>query len=45
VQQGNAEDFAAGVTGKALPAGDPAAEFHGGSICAIEWAGDARRID
>ena len=45
VPRDNAEDYANEVAGKAPPAGDPAAEFHGGSFCALEWTGDARRID
>jgi uronate dehydrogenase len=41
----NAEDYAAELESIAPPAGDPAAEFHGGAFCALEFSGDARRID
>jgi uronate dehydrogenase len=40
----NAEDFAATIAGKTAPPG-PEAEFHGGPFCALEYSGDARRID
>lgn len=43
--QDNAEDYARELEGKMPPPGDPAADFHGGSFCALEFSGDARRID
>lgn len=42
--QDNAEDFAAELAGKTPPPGDPAAEFHGGPFCALEFEGDLSRI-
>jgi uronate dehydrogenase len=45
VARDDAEAYAEKVKGKAPPSGDPAAEFHGGSFCALEWSGDASRID
>lgn len=44
VPRDNAEQFADEVAGKAPRPGDPAAEFHGGSFCALEWTGDMQRI-
>lgn len=44
VPRDDAEAYAASVAGKAPPAGDPAALFHGGSFCALEWSGDADAI-
>lgn len=41
----NAEQYAAELVAKTPPAGDPAADFHGGAFCALEFAGDARQID
>ncbi len=43
--QDNAEEFARELAGKSPPAGDPAADFHGGAFCALEFAGDSRRIE
>jgi len=43
--QDNAEEFAPELAGKTAPPGDPAAEFHGGPFCALEFAGDMSRID
>jgi uronate dehydrogenase len=43
--QDNAEEFAQELAGKISPAGDPAAEFHGGPFCALEFAGDMSKID
>jgi uronate dehydrogenase len=43
--QDNAEQYAAELVAKMPPAGDPAKEFHGGAFCALEFAGDMRRID
>jgi uronate dehydrogenase len=40
----NAEDYAATIAGKTAPPG-PEAEFHGGPFCALEFTGDAKRID
>jgi len=41
----NAEQYAAELEAKTPPAGDPAADFHGGAFCALEFTGDARLID
>jgi uronate dehydrogenase len=41
----NAEQYAAELATKSPPAGDPAADFHGGPFCSLEFTGDARRID
>ena len=41
----NAEQYAAELESKKPPAGDPAAEFHGGAFCGLEFTGDARRIE
>ena len=41
----NAEQYAAELAGKTPPAGDPAADFHGGAFCGLEFTGDARQID
>jgi uronate dehydrogenase len=41
----NAEQYATELEGKTPPAGDPAADFHGGAFCGLEFAGDAKRID
>jgi uronate dehydrogenase len=41
----NAEHFAAALEAKRPPAGDPAAEFHGGAFCSLEFTGDPQRID
>ena len=43
--QDNAEQYAAELAAKTPPAGDPAREFHGGAFCALEFVGDARRIE
>ena len=43
--QDDAERYAAELEGKTGPAGDPAVDFHGGSFCALEFAGDSRRIE
>ena len=43
--QDNAEQYAAELAAKTPPAGDPAADFHGGAFCGMEFAGDVRRID
>ncbi|MEO8442161.1 MAG: NAD(P)-dependent oxidoreductase [Betaproteobacteria bacterium] len=43
--QDNAEAFAHELEGKAPPPGDPAAIFHGGAFCGLEFKGDVRRID
>lgn len=43
--QDNSEQYAAELESKIPPAGDPAREFHGGAFCALEFAGDAQRID
>lgn len=40
----NAEDYAAAIAGKTAPPG-PEAQFHGGPFCAMEFIGDAQRID
>lgn len=40
----NAEQYAAELESKKPAAGDPAAEFHGGAFCGLEFAGDSRRI-
>jgi len=40
----NAEDYAAAIAGKLAPPG-PEADFHGGPFCALEFTGDAKRID
>jgi uronate dehydrogenase len=45
VPRDNAEQYAAELVGKGPPPGDPAAEFHGGSFCALEFSGSARRIE
>jgi uronate dehydrogenase len=45
VPRDNAERYAAELLGKGPPPGDPAAAFHGGSFCAMEWHGDVRRIE
>jgi len=41
----NAEQYAAELESKRPPAGDPAEDFHGGAFCALEFAGDSRRIE
>ncbi|MDB5808135.1 MAG: Epimerase [Betaproteobacteria bacterium] len=41
----NAEQYAAELETIKPSAGDPAADFHGGAFCALEFTGDARRID
>lgn len=41
----NAEDFAAGLAGQPSAAGDPAAEFHGGEFCGLEFTGDINAIE
>jgi uronate dehydrogenase len=41
----NAEQYAVELETKTPPAGDPAREFHGGAFCALEFVGDARRIE
>ncbi len=43
--QDNAEQYAEELAAKTPPAGDPAADFHGGAFCALEFVGDARSID
>jgi uronate dehydrogenase len=45
VPQDNAEGFAAELESKATPGGEIAAIFHGGSVCALGFTGDPRRID
>ena len=42
--QDDAEIHAAELEKLTPPAGDPAADFHGGSFCALEFSGDASRI-
>jgi uronate dehydrogenase len=41
----DAEQYAAELESIRPPAGDPAAEFHGGPFCGLEFAGDSRRIE
>jgi uronate dehydrogenase len=41
----NAEQYAAELEPIRPPAGNPAADFHGGAFCALEFTGDPRRID
>jgi uronate dehydrogenase len=41
----NAEEYAAELESKTPPPGDPAADFHGGEFCGLEFAGDTRRIE
>ena len=41
----NAEQYAVELESKAPAAGDPAADFHGGAFCGLEFTGDARRIE
>ena len=41
----NAEQYAAELESIVPPAGDPAAQFHGGAFCALEFSGDTRRIE
>jgi uronate dehydrogenase len=41
----NAEQYASELKSNAPRAGDPAADFHGGAFCGLEFTGDARRID
>jgi len=41
----NAEQYAADLLTKTPPAGDPAADFHGGPFCALEFTGDASLIE
>jgi uronate dehydrogenase len=43
--QDDAETFAAELEGKPAPGGEIAARFHGGSVCALGFAGDPERID
>jgi len=43
--QDDAEAFAAELEGKAAPGGEIAAQFHGGSVCALGFTGDPERID
>jgi uronate dehydrogenase len=43
--QDNAEDFAAELEGQASAAADPAAEFHGGEFCTLEFTGDTSAIE
>ena len=43
--QDNAEQSAAELEARTPPVGDPAADFHGGAFCGLEFAGDAGRID
>jgi uronate dehydrogenase len=45
VPRDDAEAYAKKLAGKAPPANDPAAVFHGGRHCSLEWSGDASRID
>jgi uronate dehydrogenase len=40
----NAEDYVATIAGKTAPPG-PEVEFHGGPFCALEFTGNATRID
>jgi uronate dehydrogenase len=44
VPQDNAERFASVLESKAPAANGPAALFHGGSFCAMEWSGDVDEI-
>jgi len=41
----NAEQYAAELEAKRPPAGEPAADFHGGAFCGLEFVGDSRRIE
>jgi uronate dehydrogenase len=41
----NAEQYAVELESITPPPGDPAADFHGGAFCALEFTGDMRRID
>jgi uronate dehydrogenase len=43
--QDDAEAFAGELAGKAPPAGDVAALFHGGSVCQIGFSGEPERIE
>ena len=43
--QDNAENYAAELESIRPPAGDPAAEFHGGAFCGLEFVGDSRCIE
>ena len=43
--QDNAEAYAQRFAAPALDGSDPAAEFHGGPFCALEFDGDMGRID
>ena len=43
--QDDAETFAAELEAKPAPGGETAALFHGGSVCALGFTGDPRRID
>lgn len=43
--QDDAEAYAAEIANRTAPAGDPAAECHGGPFCALEFAGDLSKID
>jgi uronate dehydrogenase len=43
--QDNAETYAQELADKAARPGDPAAEFHGGPFCALEFAGDISKIE
>jgi uronate dehydrogenase len=45
VPQDNAEAWAVELEGKATPGGEIAALFHGGSVCALGFSGDPKRID
>lgn len=42
--QDDAEAFASEVAGKPAPGGEIASRFHGGSVCALGFAGDPARI-
>ncbi len=43
--QDNAEDHAASLNVPPPPASDPAAVFHGGDFCALEFDGDLKAVD
>ena len=43
--QDDAEQYAAELEGRTPPPGDPAAQFHGGPFCALEFTGDSSKID
>jgi len=40
----NAEDWAGELADKTAPPGSPAARFHGGSVCEIDFQGDPDRV-